>query len=495
VGSFANPSSTNLDMNTHSISNVTTLNGKTADNLVTNAGTSVTNNVATFSGATGKVIQDGLVTIASLLSRTMTGAIDMGAQEINDIAALRPTATNVIYGRTASAASTDNVVIGEAAVANLGTGGCVVIGSGALGSFNDTITIGHSASSASSDCVTIGHSATSTSSSNVVIGSNASSSASKGVAVGAGATCADNGVTVGRLSTSTANFGVIVGAQTTIGANVSIVVGDQCASSAAAANIIGSSLTNATANSLLIAASANVRASTTTCDLGTVALPFQTLRLNSSVAGPSNSRLADDIVSNTATGAAGNVPTFVSAKVIGDSGTALSSLATTTALALKANAASPTFTGTVTTPSVTFNSTSGIIGTTTNNSAAALSVGEFVTSTAAAVGLTTGAVANLTSISLTAGDWDVWGTVGFTPASTATVLFGGINSTSATLPGITSGVRLTMVQTFPSGQGQGGFVGQARFSLSATTTVYLVLRVDFASTCTGDGYIGARRVR
>ena len=34
-----------------------------------------------------------------------------------------------------------------------------------------------------------------------------------------------------------------------------------------------------------------------------------------------------------------------------------------------------------------------------------------------------------------------------------------------------------------------------RFSLAATTTVYLSTSCDFASTCTAHGHISARRVR
>jgi hypothetical protein len=65
---------------------------------------------------------------------------------------------------------------------------------------------------------------------------------------------------------------------------------------------------------------------------GDVKMGGQSVTGIASVAGPTNSRTADNIVSNTSTGVAGNLPTFVSDKVIGDSGTALSSLATTLAL-------------------------------------------------------------------------------------------------------------------------------------------------------------------
>lgn len=137
----------------------------------------------------------------------------------------------------------------------------------------------------------------------------------------------------------------------------------------------------------------------------------------------------------------------------------------------------------------------GNIGTTTNDSAATGTVGEFVTSTGSLVSLTSGSISNITSISLTAGDWDVFGSVGIVAASTATVLIGGISTTSVTMPSVTSGVYANLVLAFTSGQGQTMSVGCARLSLAVTTTVYLVLRANFASTCTGYGYIGARRRR
>ena len=86
--------------------------------------------------------------------------------------------------------------------------------------------------------------------------------------------------------------------------------------------------------------------------------------------------------------------------------------------------ATPTFTGTpaLTIPSVTFSTTTGIVGTTTNNNAAAGSVGEFVSSIvlgAAAVSLTTNVSANITSlVSLSAGDWDIWGSGWLTVGAT-----------------------------------------------------------------------------
>jgi hypothetical protein len=158
----------------------------------------------------------------------------------------------------------------------------------------------------------------------------------------------------------------------------------------------------------------------------------------------------------------------------------------------------------LTMPSITFNTTTGIVGTTTNNDAAAGSVGEFVSSViaaASAVSVSTGTIKDITSISLTAGDWDVWGNVVFLfPASTNyTALLSWISSTSVTQPDAS---LISDLSTGAGGAVPGG--GSAisvvplmrRFSLSGTTTIYLSSQQVFTvSTLTACGGIYARRVR
>lgn len=147
---------------------------------------------------------------------------------------------------------------------------------------------------------------------------------------------------------------------------------------------------------------------------------------------------------------------------------------------------------------VTFSTTSGIIGTTTNNSAASGSVGELISSvipTASAVSISSATNTNLTSISLTAGDWDLWGNVTFTPtvAGALNSVFAWTSQTSATLPdsSLFAGV------TIPGGQSQSGInAPRVRVSLSGTTTLYISGRCTISSgTCTMTGGIYARRTR
>lgn len=158
-------------------------------------------------------------------------------------------------------------------------------------------------------------------------------------------------------------------------------------------------------------------------------------------------------------------------------------------------------TGLVTIPtgSLTFTTSgTGVTGTTTNDSAAAGVVGEVVTSAVvagSAVSLTTATGANVTSISLTAGDWDVSGNVNFSASSaTVTGTSGGVTSTSATVPTdgteVYSGVQVTLLSETDSVT-----LPMKRFSLSGTTTVYLVAKSTFSAGSVGafGSIVGRRR--
>lgn len=156
------------------------------------------------------------------------------------------------------------------------------------------------------------------------------------------------------------------------------------------------------------------------------------------------------------------------------------------------------FTTVTATSTITPSSTSGIVGTTTNDNANAGSVGEYTTSSASGVSLTTGTSANVTSISLTAGDWDVTGVVNVVPAGTTNLLAyqASISTVSATL-NPTVGYTTSILSSVPAGTGAPNLAAPvARVTLTATTTVYLVTNVAFnTSTCTAGGMIRARRVR
>lgn len=153
--------------------------------------------------------------------------------------------------------------------------------------------------------------------------------------------------------------------------------------------------------------------------------------------------------------------------------------------------------------SISFSSTSGIIGTSAADNAAAGSVGEFVSSiilAVSAVPLTSPTPSDVTSISLTAGDWDVWGNVCFTGGGTTnvTLLAGWASSTSATLPdaSITTQLSYPAAGVVPFANPLVFDVLTQRFSLAGTTTIYLSAEAIFSlSTCSAFGGIYARRRR
>lgn len=144
-----------------------------------------------------------------------------------------------------------------------------------------------------------------------------------------------------------------------------------------------------------------------------------------------------------------------------------------------------------------------LVGVTTNSNAAAGSAGEFVSNQilqAAQFNITASTGTNVTSISLTAGDWDVSGNVYFFASSgtgTFTAGFAAINTVSATLTD-------NSLNSSQNGIGSGFFISMGcpvvtqRISLASTTTVYLVAVAAGYGAGTNvavSGYIGARRVR
>lgn len=148
--------------------------------------------------------------------------------------------------------------------------------------------------------------------------------------------------------------------------------------------------------------------------------------------------------------------------------------------------------------SITPSQTAGIIGTTTTNNANAGSVGEYLTNTTLTTSATNGAVLNATSMSLTAGDWDVSGVGRFNPAAGVTTFstaFVGVSTTSATNGGF--GTFTAISPAFAAGANSETFSSPVvRISLASTTTVYLVVTQSFTGgTMTVDGMIRARRVR
>jgi len=147
--------------------------------------------------------------------------------------------------------------------------------------------------------------------------------------------------------------------------------------------------------------------------------------------------------------------------------------------------------------SLTFSpTTQGIVGTTTNDSASAGYVGEVIDSSAT-VTVSSNVYTNITSISLTAGDWDVWGNMLYASTANATTQFAGwISVTSASYPGNSLSSDLSFNSGTIMTSGQAFTVPYRRYNLSSTTTIYLTGVAVFTSgTGSIEGRINARRAR
>jgi len=120
------------------------------------------------------------------------------------------------------------------------------------------------------------------------------------------------------------------------------------------------------------------------------------------------------------------------------------------------------------------------------------------------VALTTATPANITSITLTPGDWDISGVINFRPAATTSVtnITTSASLTSATLSPQAGGNGLGSDATMAWNQAasvpaavMAQEVPAVRLSITTTTTVYLVAQATFTvSTMTADGTIRANRV-
>jgi hypothetical protein len=116
--------------------------------------------------------------------------------------------------------------------------------------------------------------------------------------------------------------------------------------------------------------------------------------------------------------------------------------------------------------------------------------------------LTNGVAANVTSVSLTPGDWDCRGGVGFDTAANTnvTLLSGGVSSTSASVPALGTGGFWS--QNVPAGiasaavMAQGFPVAPQQVNISSTASEYLVAESNFTvSTQKAYGTIECRRMR
>lgn len=141
-------------------------------------------------------------------------------------------------------------------------------------------------------------------------------------------------------------------------------------------------------------------------------------------------------------------------------------------------------------------------GATSNTSAMAGRVGEYISATtdiASRISLTSNTAANVASILLTPGDWDVQGNVGYAAGTTTVTTFAlsTINTTSGTLPtSPDSGARNAWAGSVTGNTLPCLPTGNTRVNTSANVTAYLLAFATFTtSTASAFGFIGARRAR
>ena len=135
-------------------------------------------------------------------------------------------------------------------------------------------------------------------------------------------------------------------------------------------------------------------------------------------------------------------------------------------------------------------------GVTDGSNAAAGDIGEFLTANASSIALTANIQANIVSLALTAGDWDVWGGAVASPTGNMSVWIAGISTVSATLP--------AAAYNFSQAYGAGtNYMNQTSFAppmqrvnLSAGATVYMVGQASFSTgAVSASAVLYARRRR
>lgn len=137
-------------------------------------------------------------------------------------------------------------------------------------------------------------------------------------------------------------------------------------------------------------------------------------------------------------------------------------------------------------------------GTATNDNASAGNLGEYISSTvasASAVALSNNVAKDVTSIVLTAGDWDVWGNVISVNGGTITGFFAALSLTSNTLPTAPNNGGYTNIAGISTTSNIAAYAGQMRVSVAANTTVYLETLAGFSGSVSAYGTIAARRMR
>lgn len=139
-------------------------------------------------------------------------------------------------------------------------------------------------------------------------------------------------------------------------------------------------------------------------------------------------------------------------------------------------------------------------GTATNDSAAAGNIGEYLSSfvtTSNMVSVSGSIQGNVTTLSLTAGDWDVGSqlSVAVSAGKTISLLYSGISTTTGSINSNAFGFSAWLGTFAGDDSSTLSLNGATRVSLASTTTVYLVAQHNVAPSQNFWGGIWARRRR
>lgn len=179
---------------------------------------------------------------------------------------------------------------------------------------------------------------------------------------------------------------------------------------------------------------------------------------------------------------------------------------TVTAATVTAGAGMGTFTGTCTSTTVlnctVVGSAAQLPGIASNTAASAGNLGEYISSSipsGSAVALTSGVAKDITTVTISAGDWECTGNaaylVGGTTNVTSTLAW--TSATANAIPTQPNGGGITAVNGISStGTAPIMSAGTARYLVNANTTISLGTFSQFTvSTSSGYGFIGCRRMR
>lgn len=139
------------------------------------------------------------------------------------------------------------------------------------------------------------------------------------------------------------------------------------------------------------------------------------------------------------------------------------------------------------------------VGVTNGSDAPAGNIGECVSSvvpSTSPVGLPTGVTTNLTSINISAGDWDIRGHLGVFPSSSMQTFLTNISTTSSGFgdPTYATVLQSSATAGFLTGGRMAFPLATRRYSIAASTTIYAVANM---ATSSGSmyGLLEARRMR